>query len=145
MLSPRQHCSATDSAPCDTQYLVEQGLYESNEEAVQRENVLGVLDGLVKEWVRRVSRSQGLSESMVADANAKIYTFGSYRLGVHGPGADIDTLCVGPRIASREEHFFGSEEYCLEYMLSQLSEVTELSSVPDAYVPVIKFEVRTCF
>lgn len=117
-------------------YLENVGLYESQEEAVSREEVLGRLDQIVKTWVKTISRAKGLNEQLVQEANAKIFTFGSYRLGVHGPGADIDTLCVGPRHASREEDFFGE----LHRMLSEMPEVTELHPVPDAHVPVMKFK-----
>ncbi|KAJ8476099.1 hypothetical protein OPV22_019826 [Ensete ventricosum] len=99
-------------------YLADAGLFESKEEAVAREEVLGKSDQIVEE------------------ANAKIFTFGSYRLGVHGPGADIDTLCVGPIHATRDEDFFTE----LHDMLSEMPEVTELHPVPDAYVPVMRFK-----
>ncbi|KAL9271604.1 Nuclear poly(A) polymerase 1-like protein [Drosera capensis] len=117
-------------------YLADVGLYESQEEAVSREEVLGRLDQIVKVWVKNVSRAKGLNDQMVHEANAKIFTFGSYRLGVHGPGADIDTLCVGPRHATRDEDFFGE----LRRMLSEMPEVKELHPVPDAHVPVMKFK-----
>eukprot|EP01018_Ginkgo_biloba_P010931 Gb_12958 [translate_table: standard] len=117
-------------------FLVSAGLYESQEEAVSREEVLGRLDQIVKTWVKRISRNKGFSEQLVQEANAKIFTFGSYRLGVHGPGADIDTLCVGPRHATREEDFFIE----LHAMLTEMPEVTELHPVPDAHVPVMKFK-----
>ncbi|KAM1016991.1 hypothetical protein ACFX13_047347 [Malus domestica] len=73
---------------------------------------------------------------MVADANALIFTFGSYRLGVHGPGDDLYTLCVGPSYVNREEDFF----YILQNILDEMEEVTELQSLPDAHVPVMKFK-----
>ncbi|KAK9278790.1 hypothetical protein L1049_028368 [Liquidambar formosana] len=117
-------------------FLQDVGLYESQEEAVSREEVLGRLDQIVKIWVKTISRAKGLNEQLVQEANAKIFTFGSYRLGVHGPGADIDTLCVGPRHATREEDFFGE----LHKMLSEMPEVSELHPVPDAHVPVMKFK-----
>ncbi|XP_051144802.1 nuclear poly(A) polymerase 1 [Andrographis paniculata] len=115
--------------------LADAGLYENHEEAVKREEVLGRLDQIVKQWVKNICRAKGYSEMVVHEANAKIFTFGSYRLGVHGPGADIDTLCVGPKHATRHEDFFGE----LYRMLLEMPEVQELHPVPDAHVPVMKF------
>ncbi|KAI3815615.1 hypothetical protein L1987_15292 [Smallanthus sonchifolius] len=119
------------------EFLADAGLYETHEEAIRREEVLGRLDQIVKVWVKKVSRARGLNEQLVQEANAKIFTFGSYRLGVHGPGADIDTLCVGPRHADRDEDFFGE----LKKMLLETPDVTELHPVPDAHVPVMRFKL----
>ncbi|XXG64332.1 hypothetical protein AAC387_Pa05g2314 [Persea americana] len=116
--------------------LLDSGLYESKEEAVRREEVLGQIDQIVKAWVKQLTRQRGYADQMVEDANAVIFTFGSYRLGVHGPGADIDTLCVGPSYVSREEDFF----IVLHDILAAMEEVTELQPVPDAHVPVMKFK-----
>lgn len=71
---------------CCLQFLQDQGLYESTDESSLREEVLGTLDKLVKDWVKKVGRAAELADTFVADSNAKIFTFGSYRLGVHGPG-----------------------------------------------------------
>ncbi|XP_071685794.1 nuclear poly(A) polymerase 1-like isoform X2 [Rutidosis leptorrhynchoides] len=120
------------------QFLADAGLYESHEEAISREEVLGRLDQIVKIWVKKVSRARGLNEQLVQEANAKIFTFGSYRLGVHGPGADIDTLCVGPRYADRLEDFFGE----LKRMLIEMPDVTDMHPVPDAHVPVMNFKLN---
>lgn len=117
-------------------FLVDSGLYESKDEAVKRQEVLGKLDETVKLWVRNVSRAKGYNDQVVEESNAKIFSFGSYRLGVHGPGADIDALCVGPRYVTREDDFFGE----LHKMLAEMPEVEELNPVPDAHVPVMNFK-----
>ena len=36
----------------------------------------------MKTWVKTISRAKGLNEQLVQEANAKIFTSGSYRLGV---------------------------------------------------------------
>ncbi|ODN73700.1 hypothetical protein, variant [Cryptococcus amylolentus CBS 6039] len=54
-------------------------------------------------------------------------------LGVHGPGSDIDTICVCPRHIYRE-HFFGE----FQEMLRAWPAVTEISAVESAFVPVMK-------
>lgn len=37
---------------------------------------------IVKGWVKQLTRQRGYTDQMVEDANALIFTFGSYRLGV---------------------------------------------------------------
>ncbi|KAE8688977.1 Nuclear poly(A) polymerase 2 [Hibiscus syriacus] len=119
-------------------FLIESGLYESKEESAKRAEVLGHITEIVKSWVKQLTRQKGYTDQMVEEANAVIFTFGSYRLGVHGPGADLDTLCVGPSYVNREEDFF----IILHDILAEMEEVTELQPVPDAHVPVMKFKFQ---
>lgn len=51
-----------------------------------RSQVLKKLDKVAKEFVYKVSRLQGMSEEEAKSAGVKIFTFGSYQLGVHGAG-----------------------------------------------------------
>ncbi|KJH46291.1 Poly(A) polymerase central domain protein [Dictyocaulus viviparus] len=81
-------------------------LFETDEEMHARIEVLRKLNSLVKNWVRKVSESK-LPAEMCENVGGKLFTFGSYRLGVHTRGADIDTLCVAPRHVDRSD-FFGS-------------------------------------
>ncbi|KAJ8531381.1 hypothetical protein K7X08_026815 [Anisodus acutangulus] len=119
-------------------FLKDSELYESEEDTARREEALHQLDLIVKSWVKQLTRQRGYTDQMVEDANAIIFTFGSYRLGVHGPGADIDTLCVGPSYVNRDEDFF----IILHDILAEKEEVSELQPVTDAHVPVMKFKFQ---
>ncbi|KAI9217500.1 Poly(A) polymerase central domain-containing protein [Blastocladiella britannica] len=106
-----------------------------NDSAV-RENVLGRLFVLVKRFVKQVAIRKGLPDDLADEIGGAMFSFGSFRLGVHGPGSDIDTLCVVPRQIYRED-FFAE----MIPMLRAEEGVTELAAVPDAFVPVITFEM----
>ncbi|KAK7058143.1 Poly(A) polymerase central domain-containing protein [Favolaschia claudopus] len=109
-----------------------QNTFETEEESRRREIVLGRVAALVKRFVKEVSLSKGLSEAASNAAGGKIFTFGSYRLGVHGPGSDIDTVCVVPKHVTREDYFS-----VFEPMLRATDGVTEVTSIPTAFVPMI--------
>lgn len=48
--------------------------------------MLAELQQLTIEFVQKVSLNKNMTESMAKEAGGKIFTFGSYRLGVYGPG-----------------------------------------------------------
>lgn len=78
-------------------------MYESEDEVAQRERVLLKVKRVLDEF----SLHEGLafmSEAEAATKRLQLRTFGSFRLGVHSPEADIDT-CVShkcPCTAVRE-------------------------------------------
>lgn len=41
---------------------------------------------MVKDFVYTVSKSKGFPDTLAKEAGGKIFTYGSYRLGVHGTG-----------------------------------------------------------
>ncbi|KAL9921000.1 poly(A) polymerase hiiragi isoform 2-T3 [Glossina fuscipes fuscipes] len=108
-------------------------VFESEEELNHRMEILAKLNTLVKQWVKDVSIAKNMPEAAAEKLGGKIYTFGSYRLGVHHKGADIDALCVAPRNIERSDYFSSFFE-----LLKKQSEVTECRAVEEAFVPVIK-------
>lgn len=112
-------------------HLHQSDFFEDDKTAIQREKVLGKLDSLVKQFVSQVTFDLGMDQN----GSGKIFTFGSYRLGVHAKGADIDALCVVPKQVTRK-HFF-SDFFSL---LSSQNGIKNLLKIEDAYVPLIKFD-----
>ncbi|AGO10452.1 AaceriABL002Cp [[Ashbya] aceris (nom. inval.)] len=117
------------------QELKKEGTFESEEETAKRIKVLQELQALAQEFVFKVSRKRNMSEGMARDAGGKIFTFGSYRLGVHGPGSDIDTLVVVPKHVTRDDFFTVFDE-----LLRGRPELDEIAPVPEAFVPIIKIK-----
>lgn len=111
------------------------GVFEDEEELNHRLAVLGKLNNFVKEWIAEISEAKNLPPSAISCVGGKIFTFGSYRLGVHTKGADIDALCVAPRHVERSDFFQSFFE-----KVKQLEEIKDLRAVEDAFVPVIKFK-----
>ncbi|XP_051937003.1 poly(A) polymerase gamma isoform X2 [Hippocampus zosterae] len=111
------------------------GVFEDEEELNHRLAVLGKLNNFVKEWIAEISELKNLPPSAISSVGGKIFTFGSYRLGVHTKGADIDALCVAPRHVERSDFFQSFFE-----KIKQHEEIKDLRAVEDAFVPVIKFK-----
>ncbi|KAG5859514.1 poly(A) polymerase [Encephalitozoon hellem] len=117
-------------------YLQERGFFEDNKEGQTRERVLGKLNFMVKEFVARMAKNKGNGDGEKA-YGGKIFTFGSYRLGVHGKGTDIDALCIVPRHVTRSDFF--------TYFYEELKEdpnIEGVTKIEDAFVPIIKFEFQ---
>lgn len=109
--------------------------FETPEETQKRVETLKLLQTLTEKFVYTVSRNKNMSDGMAKDAGGKIFTYGSYRLGVHGPGSDIDTLVVVPKHVTRDDFFT-----VMDSILRERPELEEIAPVPDAFVPILKLK-----
>ncbi|CAF0732214.1 unnamed protein product [Rotaria sp. Silwood1] len=107
--------------------------FESDAELAHRVEVMAKLNTLVRKWIRDVSLAKNVPPEIVDTVGGRVHTFGSYRLGVHSKGGDIDTLLIAPRHIDRTDFFTTFVEF-----LRRQPEVCDLRAIEEAYVPVIK-------
>ncbi|KAG0904605.1 hypothetical protein G6F33_002386 [Rhizopus arrhizus] len=72
------------------------GLYDSEETAKLREHVLKSLDEMTKKFVQFVYERQGFSKEQALKAGGKIFTYGSYRLGVNAKATNEQIKDITP-------------------------------------------------
>ncbi len=97
------------------------------------------LEAVLKRLVVLVGKQKGLPQGILSEAGGKIFTFGSFALGVYGPKSDIDTLMVAPKHVTRQ-HFFEHIPTLLKKEFRP-EEMTELTPVPGISVPIVKLEL----
>eukprot|EP00628_Pelagophyceae_sp_CCMP2097_P035172 CAMPEP_0184281262 /NCGR_PEP_ID=MMETSP0977-20130417/60690_1 /TAXON_ID=483370 /ORGANISM="non described non described, Strain CCMP2097" /LENGTH=519 /DNA_ID=CAMNT_0026587241 /DNA_START=39 /DNA_END=1594 /DNA_ORIENTATION=+ len=107
------------------------GVYESEDGRAVRQRVITELQEVASAWCAS-------EPGAPADTRCVLRTFGSVRLDVHSPDADIDVVLVAPRHCTRDA-FFGS-------LVKRLSAAQNIGAgrvmpVRDAYTPVIKLRV----
>lgn len=111
-------------------------LFESEQEMQLRCKVLNEINKLSQRWIKELSLEKKMPPELANQCQAKIFTFGSYRLGVHNRGADIDTLLVAPKHVERND-FFDT----FQAALSKMEGVEYVRAVRNAFVPVLKTKI----
>lgn len=111
---------------------------ESDEGNRKRTLAVELLLDVFKQWVTEVGIKRGVSEAdCEAGAGARLFVFGSQRLGVNSPDADIDILCCAPQFVTRYDFFLSFLD-----KLQSMDSIINVLSLPDAYTPVIKFSLN---
>lgn len=116
-------------------YMLNEIPLESEEEMNRRNIALGEVRRIFREWVKFIAIEVHVPEEEAADVGGQLFVSGSHRLGVREPGVDIDLVGVAPRFCHRD-HFFTS----LKERLLALPEVTNLSAIETAKVPIMTFD-----
>ena len=121
-------------------YLHDRGdVYESENGQYTRGLAIDKILKAVQEWVAELAAARNVAmnrHDTVSGAGVQLRIFGSTRLGVHAPDADVDVLCLAPKFVFRHD-FFTS----LKAKLEGRGDVSMLTAVPEAYTPVMKFNI----
>lgn len=115
----------------------------------RRERVLDQMTAISRAWITDVCKAKGMPPDVVEAAGGTLFTSGSYRLGVHEPGADIDTILVAPNMCHRGD-FFGTstvtesnphrDPNSLAERIRRHPDVQNFVAVESAAVPILTFD-----
>lgn len=112
-------------------------IYESITGQSGRAKVIAKLSLILINWASDVGKAKCIPDAICSiGGGILLKIFGSTRLGVHTPDADIDSLCIAPSFIDRAD-FFAS--FCT--LMKKRHDVRMLSAIPDAYTPVLKFNI----
>lgn len=112
---------------------------EKRDQEKNRQEVLGHLISLFQGWAEGQCVSKGIFPDTASARGhcGRVLISGSYRLGVAGPGSDIDCICVAPKHISRDD-FFGS----LVAVFEADKWVSRCHPLPHVGVPIIELDIR---
>lgn len=104
-------------------------VYENDVQSQKRLKVLSHLQDLLRQWTNNHNET---------NQSIKVISFGSYRLGVHAPDADMDLLALCPSsINVTKDDFFSS----FVDLLKNDERCSKIHPVAKAYTPVVKFYI----
>jgi len=104
-----------------------------------RSTLLEELQSMLNSWVLRKLEEKHViwqGDADAAELAGKLFISGSFRLGVAGKGADIDSICVIPAPLTREDFF--SEDDGIVALLRAKTDVSYVNPVTGARVPIIE-------
>ena len=91
----------------------------------------------IEKWYIEVGLGLNYERALLEQKKAKVLVFGSYRLGVHFAGTDIDTICVFPNFVTKERFLEDFKTY-----VSKFENVTDVLRIQEAQAPIIKLKVN---
>ena len=113
-------------------------VFETAEVMTLRTRSIQYLQEIVETWYLKVGVEQKKMERVLLESKkAKVLVFGSYRLGVHFAGTDIDTICVFPNFITKEEFLDDFKQY-----LSKYDNISDVLRIQEAQTPIIKVKVN---
>jgi len=132
------HDGDEDSSAALVTVLKALGVYESQEGSRRRASLIDDVAAECQHWCREEWLLQGNDHD--SSPRCELRTFGSVKLDVHTPDADIDLVLVAPRHCTRTAFFDR-----LAKRLENREDVGEGRVMPvrDAYTPVLKFRMST--
>lgn len=76
-----------------------------------------------------------MDRALLESKKAKLLVFGSFRLGVHFAGTDIDTICVFPNFITKEDFLDEFKQFLTKY-----DNITDILRIQEAQTPIIKLK-----